>query len=94
MPENNDTKRAVAPKEKWPTCPLCGGRMRPRGRDPLLRAAGMLLVYLALLLLLLWLPGISVDEALAAALCLLTGAILFRQRTRPWCSVCGHVAET
>ena len=94
MDRKSESKRPVQAADNHPACPLCGGQMRPRRRDPLLRAAGMLLLYLALLLFLLWLPDVTVDESLAAGLCLVTGAILLRERIRPWCPACRHVATT
>ena len=85
---HNDT---AEPAGTHTGCPLCGSRMKPRARDPLLRAAGMMLIYLSLLLLLLWLPGITVDEFLASALCLVTGTIALRQKNHLWCPECWHV---
>jgi hypothetical protein len=65
--------------------------MRRRRRDPLIRAAGALLVYVSLLLMLLWLPGITIDELLAAALCFVVGVYALCQTNQVWCSSCWHV---
>lgn len=90
--ENKSNESGCVPAAQM-SCPLCGATMMRRRRDPLVRGAGMLLIYLALLLALIWLPQITPGELLAAALCLVTGLVLLRHKSRLWCPGCWHVRK-
>jgi len=69
-------------------CPLCGCRMMPRGRDPLVRCLGLVLLYAAAWLLLIWLPTLGTGKAASAAIMGVCGAALTKNPQSWWCPEC------
>jgi len=71
-------------------CPLCGGPMVLRRRDPLARLLGCVLLYAAAFMLLAWLPSLVTGKALAVATLLVAGCVLMRERRSWWCTRCWY----
>ncbi len=69
-------------------CPLCGSQMTLRGRDPLRRALGLVLLYAAALLFLIWLPALGADKAASVLIIAAYGCLLARNRQAWWCGGC------
>ena len=59
-----------------------------RGRDPLVRCLGLVLLYAAALLLLIWLPGLRPGTAVSAVIIAACGCVLLKNRWCWWCPTC------
>ena len=69
-------------------CPLCHGAMMSRQRDPLVRAAGLALLYAAAFLFLVWLPSLHAGRAAALLIVTVSGGVMARQQAHSWCPAC------
>lgn len=74
-------------------CPLCGAAMIRRGCDPLVRFLGLALLYGAALLLLVWLPELGLEEALAVGAFGACGWILVKDARWRWCPGCWYAEK-
>ena len=92
MPEHDAADNAASRDEaaEGGPCPLCGAPMRRRRRDPLCRALGLALLYGGAVLLLLWLPALTIGRLLGVAALVVSGAVLAARRRTWWCPQCWH----
>ena len=85
-----EDKQQDGSQDQAQQCPLCGSDMTLRGRDALLRFLGLVLVYVAVTLLLIWLPALSVGKAVSAGVIAVGGCVLMRNPRNWWCPDCWH----
>jgi len=64
--------------------------MVQRQRDPLVRLLGLVLLYAGALLVLIWLPALSLGRAAAALIVAGAGVGLARNRRSWWCPHCWY----
>ena len=76
-----------------PKCPLCRSAMVLRRRDPLVRAFGFVLLYVAALLFLIWLPPIRLGQIASVLIIGVCGAALMRNPKVWWCPDCWFVSK-
>ena len=76
--------RGACPRQ----CALCGRDTIARGRDPLVRSLGLVLLYAAVLLLLIWLPAPGPGKVISAGIIGAWGCVLLKNPQRLWCTNC------
>jgi len=67
--------------------------MVSRNRDPFVRAGGLVLLYAAAFLLVLWLPSLHAGRAVAILIIGVSGWTIARQKVRSWCPACWFETE-
>lgn len=71
-----------------PKCPLCGGRTQVYARRAIVRCAGLLIMYAAAAVLLLFMPQVTALEVVAIAASAVVGWSLTRKREYWGCPRC------